>query len=315
MTPEEALSIEIAHQVVLQKYAGTVARSLTAALRPMEREVLGHMLEARPPRIQGTLAAIAGTMVRAYRDVAADLRDVAQALARQELQFQAALLRDRYGRAERPPVAKIDDAIYQRQYVGRTFPEWADGLGTMAFVRVRDAIRMGAAANESSATIAMRLRDTDDGGALPGNRRHVEGFVRTTLNHAVTVTRTAAFEVNTPQVQWISVLDAITSLTCADLHATIHEHGEGPRPPLHWNCRSQVIGYDPAFPVNVPRFSDWLKFQDEEMQNDILGPTRATLYRDGKLKVTRFLDNNGQVITLENLRDRDAAAFRRAGLH
>lgn len=64
-------------------------------------------------------------------------------------------------------------------------------------------------------------------------------------------------------------------------------------------------------PIEAPSYSDWLKRQPEAVQNDILGATKAQLFRDGKLTLDRFVDSKGRVLTLEELKRRDGAAFAR----
>jgi hypothetical protein len=61
-------------------------------------------------------------------------------------------------------------------------------------------------------------------------------------------------------------------------------------------------------------YADWLKDQPAHVQDDVLGVIRARLYRKGKLPITRFTNNKGQLYTLDELRSRDAEAFKLAGL-
>jgi hypothetical protein len=46
------------------------------------------------------------------------------------------------------------------------------------------------------------------------------------------------------------------------------------------------------------------------VQDDILGPSRAALFRTGKLKVESFVDNSGKTLTLEQLKGKNEAAFK-----
>lgn len=67
----------------------------------------------------------------------------------------------------------------------------------------------------------------------------------------------------------------------------------------------------------VPRdttYAQWLARQPAAFQDEVLGPTRAQLYRTGGLSVDRFVDASGHQYTLDELRRREAAAFRRAKL-
>lgn len=61
-------------------------------------------------------------------------------------------------------------------------------------------------------------------------------------------------------------------------------------------------------------YQEWLKGQPAEIQDDILGPTRAKLFREGGLTLDRFVNREGDELTLEELRQRNRAAWERAGL-
>ena len=50
------------------------------------------------------------------------------------------------------------------------------------------------------------------------------------------------------------------------------------------------------------------------MQDEVLGKTKATLFRKGGMEIGDFVDTRGNVYNLDQLRARDAAAFARAGL-
>ena len=59
---------------------------------------------------------------------------------------------------------------------------------------------------------------------------------------------------------------------------------------------------------------EWLRGQSEAFLVDSLGATRAKLFMAGGLKIERMSDAFGNPLTLDQLRQRDAAAFERAGL-
>jgi len=93
-------------------------------------------------------------------------------------------------------------------------------------------------------------------------------------------------------------------------------------PPRHWGCRSTSIpmlkGQDKLFgqrssidgPVDANlSFSDWLRDQPGDVQDDILGATRAELFRSKKIQVDRFTDSRGNVLTLDELKRKDKALF------
>jgi hypothetical protein len=58
----------------------------------------------------------------------------------------------------------------------------------------------------------------------------------------------------------------------------------------------------------------WMRRQPDWFVEDSLGETRAKLFKEGGLSIDKFADLTGKPLTLSELRDRDAAAFKRAGL-
>lgn len=61
-------------------------------------------------------------------------------------------------------------------------------------------------------------------------------------------------------------------------------------------------------------YNNWLRSQSAEFQNDVLGRTRAILFRRGNLPLDRFVNRAGDEIPLHQLARRERAAFRAAGL-
>lgn len=61
-------------------------------------------------------------------------------------------------------------------------------------------------------------------------------------------------------------------------------------------------------------YQTWLKKQPVVFQEDVLGKTKAALYRKGDLNLDKFVDYNGRELTLKELASKHAAAFRAAGL-
>lgn len=66
-------------------------------------------------------------------------------------------------------------------------------------------------------------------------------------------------------------------------------------------------------PANTT-YQQWLSGQSHEFQDDILGPTRARLFRDGGLKLDRFVSRDGDELTLEQLYQRNRKAWEQAGV-
>lgn len=79
-----------------------------------------------------------------------------------------------------------------------------------------------------------------------------------------------------------------------------------------WSRRRirQIVGPVPA----RTNYNDWLKTQSEDFQLDTLGKTKFELFKKGDLSLDRFVDSDGTSLTLKEIAQRDAEAFRKAGL-
>lgn len=72
----------------------------------------------------------------------------------------------------------------------------------------------------------------------------------------------------------------------------------------------ELVGTVPA----KTTYQEWLGTQSNQFQADVLGKTKAKLFRDGGLKLDKFVNNSGKEFTLSRLALDEASAFRAAGL-
>jgi len=251
-------------------------------------------------------------------------------------------------------IEQVYAAAMSRPFQGRLLKEWASSIEAGRMARIRDAVRIGYVENQSVSQIVQRIRGTRargyEDGILEIDRRHAESIVRTAVSHTAQVTRNRFLEANSDLIkaeQWTATLDSRTTQECRirdGLRYTPVTHQPiGHKVPwlagpgaLHWCCRStstpitkswkELTGVDieefsPATRASmdgqVPdetTYGSWLKKQSAERQDDILGPTRGKLMREGGLDLDRFYNEKGRYLTLDEMRQRDAAAFERAGL-
>lgn len=62
-------------------------------------------------------------------------------------------------------------------------------------------------------------------------------------------------------------------------------------------------------------YQDWLGRQPVAFQDDVLGKTKGLLFRKGELKLDKFVDRQGQELTLSQLATQNRSAFVKAGLN
>lgn len=250
-------------------------------------------------------------------------------------------------------VEQVFAAAVSRPFQGRLLREWAADIGEARMVRIRDAVRMGFVQQESIGQIVQRVRGTRarayKDGLLEIDRRGAEAVVRTAVSHVAGFTRDRFHEQNSDLVKaeaWTSTLDSRTSEGCrirdGKQYTPVDHRPIGHKVPwlggpgrLHWQCRSTSVpvlkswrdlGIDidevPAstrasMDGQVPEdttFAAWIKRQSAARQDQVLGATRGALMRRGGLDLDRFYNDKGRMLSLDEMRERDAAAFRRAGL-
>jgi hypothetical protein len=73
---------------------------------------------------------------------------------------------------------------------------------------------------------------------------------------------------------------------------------------------AERVGTVPA----ATTYENWLRRQPKWFQDDVLGTSRAALFRDGVLPLDKFTDYRGGRYTVADLRRQDAEAFRRSGI-
>jgi SPP1 gp7 family putative phage head morphogenesis protein len=170
-------------------------------------------------------------------------------------------------------------------------------------------------------------------------RNHAEALVRTVTSHISAVARDIVIKENDDVVsheEWVSTLDSATTPQCQALDGQTFEKGSGPYPPIHWGCRSTRIpivkeeytikssdpisrpSVGPDGAEGVPSsttYNSWLKRQPDSFQDEVLGPQKAQLFREGGLNVRDFVDDKLNPLTLKELREKEPMAFEKAGLN
>lgn len=248
------------------------------------------------------------------------------------------------------PLAAVGvDAVYaaalSRPFQGKLLSEVFPELGEARMRRMRDAIRTGFVTGKTSADIVRELRGTKSKGFQEGfvqlDRQHLETVVHSALSHTAATARDQFFQENKgviASIVWLSTLDGRTSSPCllrsgkrytADTHKPIghsYPYGTGPGR-FHFRCRSVAMGLLPGQEKLLGQrssiggqidpntsYSEWLSRQTDYTINEVLGPKRAALFKDGGLKLERFADERGNWLSLEQLKAKDTDAFKRAGL-
>lgn len=351
---DQLLSANVNHQIDLQRYSNGVVHRIIAILNKVDADLFAQLtakLETMPPesftveRLDALLASVRALNAQTYTQISHELDGELKSLVAYEAGYQHSLF------ANTVPVqisfASVNiDQVYTaalaRPFQGRLLKEWMQGLEADRAAKVRDAIRIGYVENEPLNKIIQRVRGTKalnyKDGILEISRNNTETIVRTALNHYANFAKDAFYTANASVIKglrWTSVLDARTSEICQSRDGNVYPLDKGPRPPAHFNCRSimtavtkswKELGFNESeLPASTRASMDgqvsdkltyqtWLEKQSIARQNEILGKTKAKLFRDGGLTLDRFVNDKNHVYTLDELKQRDIEAFKKAGL-
>jgi hypothetical protein len=189
-----------------------------------------------------------------------------------------------------------------------TIAQWFERLRASDIARIMSTTRFGVTQGLTDTQIVRSVIGTKAqdfiNGVLNTTRNGVKRLARTITTGVSSDARSSVYHVN-PAVKverYTAILDNRTSIICINLDGTLVPIGHGPRPPQHPNCRSFMVPILPGEEDNLITYPEWLRKQSVKFQNEVLGPGRAKLWREGKVSAGDFVDRSGKVLTIERLR-------------
>lgn len=247
---------------------------------------------------------------------------------------------------------QVRAAALSRPFQGRLLSGWAKKMPADRMEVIRNAVRLGYVEGQTVSQIVSRVIGTPanrkQDGAFQRSRRDLQTVVQTAINHTAAVARERFHEANEDIIAaevWQSTLDGRTSEICRirdQLRYTVKTHKpighkvpwlQGPGR-AHFRCRSTarpevkttgalgLLGkLPPAARASMDgpvegdlTYGDWLQRQSQARQEEAEGAVRARLMREGSLPWPKLYDAKGRRLSIDELRQRNAAAFERAGL-
>jgi SPP1 gp7 family putative phage head morphogenesis protein len=381
----------VRHQIYLQRYSGQLRNDIIEILNASEEDIAMRIRDKLQTsdgiptsqdwkRLQTLKALLEAIRTDAWDEAKTLLQD--QMI---ELSYQEPTLLDRNLKTILPVLVDtvmpsenlLRGIATSRPFEGLVLKDWADKMAAEDIRRIGGAVQAGMVAGDDAATIARRVVGTGSFKGADGvteiTRRQVQSVVRTAVQHVANESREAWLDENSDifnEEQFVATLDSRTTPVCRANDGQRFPIGDGPRPPLHFCCRSLRIavidgalaGNRPAKPLtekmlvkeyasqkglegvktrdNLPygtkgaydkwargriremvgpvpateTYQTWLAKQGNAFQEDVLGKTKAKLFRNGELTLDKFVDQNGSGLTLEQLAKKHADAFRAAGL-
>ena len=317
--------LTVLHRIGLDRYSTGVVRRIVTVLREVEADITGQLARgwpdaenrARSPealRLQALLAQVDRTLEEAHDRIAGIFDGVVTDTAATEADFIARLSAASVGTEVALATVspqQLRSAAVSRPFQGRYLRDFVSEMSTADRRRVAGQIRMAYLEGESVRGAIGRVRRVHD-----VSKRGAEVLVRTSFTHinARAVEQNAAANPDLfRKWQFIAVLDTRTTPRCRALAGSVFDHGSGPLPPQHPNCRSTIASLPPGVSTfGDTTFASWLKRQPATYQRDVLGPRRYERYRDGIDTADSYV-RDGRYLSLADLRARDGEILRRAG--
>jgi hypothetical protein len=312
-----------------------------ALLLLLEADLLSALREADPAQFSFLVARRRAVQVllrdeldplvtTRYAQIARDVDTFLIALAEQEAAVTRRIVnRETEARTvdEMPSDAALRRVVRQTLIPTPTTPtdlsatggEWWERQATGLVQRLGDSLMVGVSLEEATPTLVARVQGTQANGFQDGimAKAKVDAarLLRTQTTNAVSEAHVATADANAGAllIAHSSVLDSHTSLLCLGRHGlrySVPEHEPVGHavpylggPPYHPGCRSEMI---PVVPDGggVPQetVTSWLRRRDTAYQDEVLGPTRARMFRAGTLTPRQLIEAaTGKPLTLEEI--------------
>lgn len=324
-------------QKLLSGLERDVAEKLAQRIATIEER--GHDLgPTTTKRLNQTLDEIRALNGAVYGKVEAELTDQLEKLAKTEIKYAGDALRKATGINTSAAVAspeRLRAIVVERPIQGKLLSSFVKGAQAGTLDRVEGVIRSGMASGQTVDQMVRAIRGSKaanySDGVMATSRRSAEALVRTSVTHVANQAQMESFKRNSSIIrgwQFVATLDSRTTLVCAAHDSEIYPLGEGPMPPLHPNCRSTITAVTKSFEnigldkkdytadqrasldgqiANPGSFEKWLKGKDEAFQNEVLGKTRADLWRSGQFQLADFVRDRNTVISLDEFTAKSTA--------
>lgn len=334
----------IGHHVRVLRLASGAFDRVAFLLRDLDKQTIDLLMRAANSngvikRVEMAVQAVYQLNLKTYRQIGRELSVELSDLTQHEIDFSHGLMRKLTPdvKFNLPPKAYVRAIVSEEPLFGGLLSEWVDGLAQGRYQRIRNAIRLAAAANTDVMTLARKIRGRKALGYRDGLAilalRSAKMLTNTAYSHIANKARYDFFmngqkssklfggktkkkkkdeDYEIEGFMWSATLDSDTCPICFDLDGQYFPADEyyEIQSSAHPNCRCvgipmvDVEEFEFARPKKL-RYEDWLKRQTASFQDEILGKERAAMFRRG-MSVKQFTDASGIRYNLSELRKIEA---------
>lgn len=298
---EEYFDAVVRHQIYLLRLSGSVRNEVIKILNKSEKEIAFKIQDALDnkqglspsnlKKLKKLLAEIQQLRANDWSDVSKTWQSQFIELAKAEAQTYATLATIASPVIITPqlPLAPMLKAIVLEEFFqGKNLKQWAKNVEQADINRIQDQIRLGLTLNESNQQIAARVIGTAKTKGRDGvtqiSRKNAESITRTAINHIGNRVKQEFAKANRDFISkevYVATLDGRTTAVCRANDGKFFDVGQGPIPPLHFNCRSlrvpvfdgKLLGERPSKPVTekliLKRFAEQNSIQAVSKRADL----------------------------------------------
>ncbi len=329
----------LSHQVSLLRFTAGEQTKTLALLKQMQVELKAKLRNGLTDFSKARVNKIlkeAGEVIDNYYAKTAESLD-SLALAKNEAKFTANTFAGIGLDASLPSEAALKALVNESLIEGAQSSAWWSRQADDLQFKFANQVRQGIVQNETLQTIIRRVAGSKRLG-IPGimdvSRRNASALVHTSIMQVANDSRLATFRANDDIIKGmrqLSTMDSNTSIVCVTYSGAEWDLDGNPINgntlpfnsgcPRHFSCRSLIVpatlsyrelGIDVDEPKGtrasdlgqIPSdttFDGFLKRHDAAYADDLLGPGRAKLWRDGKITLNDLVNQTGRPLTLEQL--------------
>ena len=327
---DQYLDAQIRHQIFILRVSGRTKNEIFEILNRTERRMARVIRERKSYTTETAIILFA--ILAEIRNKAWDKAEEVWItnyieLALQEPRFQQAALLAASPTAfikSLPTQAQLRTLFRSVTFEGKTLRQWMAQARKSDLEKIRTELVIGASQRQNPADVARRVVGSSRARGTDGATQRTRNSLATILATAAIATTDGArqlfYELNsanfTGKEIWVSVLDHRTTPICRSLDGKIFLIGVGPHPPIHFRCRSlRLAALLGGGVFDRPTYQEFLARQPKVFQDQVLGPTRGKLFRQGGLDLDSFVDRRGwDNIPLSELAKQEKDSFIAAGL-
>lgn len=261
---EKLQSSLIKHQAELEWLANHTSDRVVALLRKTEPRIIERIAafirRSRNPkqyewkRLEALRAVIRTIRKEGWAAVGKELNELAMQLAIEEAKYWPAELREIMPTqidVVAPTAATMREIVKSKPIHGRVMSEWVSKMFEDDMVRISTKVQAGMLAGETLDNMMRTLFGSERleyrDGATTLTHSQLKTVVRTMIHHVASDARTEFVKANAAELggkeRFVATLDSRTTPLCGSLDGKLFPVGEGPQPPLHYNCRSARVFY------------------------------------------------------------------------